>query len=104
MAAVRGTAATPTERPAAGNCPGPAVLASEPPAPCLSGSASPTRRAPSRQRPGQTSDDDSSVTWSPDGRWLATFSAEAIHVVSLDGAESYCITNEGGYGALEWLP
>jgi len=49
-------------------------------------------------------DDDSSVAWSPDGRWLATFSAEAIHVVSFDGTETYCITNEGGYGAVEWLP
>jgi Tol biopolymer transport system component len=49
-------------------------------------------------------DDDSSVAWSPDGRWLATFSAEAIHVVSLDGTETYCVTNEGGYGAVEWLP
>ena len=49
-------------------------------------------------------DDDSSVTWSPDGRWLATFSAEAIHVITLDGTETYCVTNEGGYGAVEWLP
>ena len=49
-------------------------------------------------------DDDSSVAWSPDGRWLATFSAEAIHVVSFDGTETYCVTNEGGYGAVEWLP
>jgi dipeptidyl aminopeptidase/acylaminoacyl peptidase len=49
-------------------------------------------------------DDDSSVAWSPDGRWLATLSTEAVHVVTLDGTETYCITNEGGYGALEWLP
>ena len=49
-------------------------------------------------------DDDSSVAWSPDGRWLVTLSAEAVHVISVDGSETYCITNEGGYGALEWLP
>jgi WD40 repeat protein len=49
-------------------------------------------------------DDDSSVAWSPDGRWLATFSAEAIHVVTFDGSETYCVANEGGYGAIEWLP
>jgi dipeptidyl aminopeptidase/acylaminoacyl peptidase len=49
-------------------------------------------------------DDDSSVTWSPDGRWLATFSSEAIHVVALEGPENYCISNVGGYGAIEWLP
>jgi Tol biopolymer transport system component len=49
-------------------------------------------------------DDDSSVAWSPDGRWLVTFSAEAVHVVSIDGPENYCISNEGGYGAVEWLP
>jgi dipeptidyl aminopeptidase/acylaminoacyl peptidase len=49
-------------------------------------------------------DDDSSVAWSPDGRWLVTLSAEAVHVVALDGSATYCITNEGGYGALEWLP
>jgi hypothetical protein len=49
-------------------------------------------------------DDDSSVTWSPDGRWLATFSAEAVHVAAFEGAETYCVTNESGYGAIEWLP
>ena len=49
-------------------------------------------------------DDDSSVTWSPDGRWIATFSAEAIHVISFDGSENYCVGNEGGYGGFEWLP
>lgn len=49
-------------------------------------------------------DDDSSVAWSPDGRWLVTLSAEAIHVITLDGSETYCISKEGGYGALEWLP
>jgi Tol biopolymer transport system component len=49
-------------------------------------------------------DDDSSLAWSPDGRYIATLSAEAIHVVSLDGTESYCISAEGGYGGMEWLP
>ena len=49
-------------------------------------------------------DDDSSVAWAPDGRWLVTLSAEAVHVVALDGSATYCITNEGGYGAIEWLP
>ena len=49
-------------------------------------------------------DDDSSVAWSPDGRWLVTLSAEALHVVALDGPENFCISSEGGYGALEWLP
>jgi Tol biopolymer transport system component len=49
-------------------------------------------------------DDDSAVAWSPDGRWLATFSAEAIHVVALEGPETYCVANQGGYGAIEWLP
>ncbi|MCC7370565.1 MAG: PD40 domain-containing protein [Chloroflexi bacterium] len=49
-------------------------------------------------------DDDSSVTWSPDGQHLATFSAEAMHVVSVDGAASYCLAGEGGYGGIEWLP
>ena len=48
-------------------------------------------------------DNDSSPAWSPDGRHIATYSAEAIHVVSLDGAESYCVTAEGGYGGIEWL-
>ena len=49
-------------------------------------------------------DDDSSAAWSPDGCWLVTFSAEALHVVAVDGSANYCITNQGGYGALEWLP
>jgi Tol biopolymer transport system component len=49
-------------------------------------------------------DDDSSVAWSPDGRWLVTLSAEALHAVAFEGPENYCITDQGGYGALEWLP
>lgn len=49
-------------------------------------------------------DDDSSAAWSPDGRWLVTLSAEAVHIVALDGPENYCVSNEGGYGGLEWLP
>lgn len=52
----------------------------------------------------QFADDDSSLAWSPDGRYIATYSAEAIHVASLDGAETYCVSAEGGYGAIEWLP
>jgi Tol biopolymer transport system component len=54
------------------------------------------------QRVTEFQDDDSSVAWSPDGRWLVTLSAEAIHVFALDGSASYCISNEGGYGAIEW--
>jgi Tol biopolymer transport system component len=49
-------------------------------------------------------DDDSSVAWSPDGRWLVTLSAEALHVVAVDGSDNYCITTVGGYGSLDWLP
>jgi len=49
-------------------------------------------------------DDDSSVAWSPDGRWLVTLSAEALPVVALDNSDNYCITNVGGYGAMEWRP
>ena len=41
---------------------------------------------------------------SVDGRWLVTFSGEALHVVAVDGAANYCLGGEGGYGALEWLP
>ena len=32
------------------------------------------------------------------------FSAEAIHVAAFAGPETYCIANEGGYGAVDWLP
>jgi Tol biopolymer transport system component len=49
-------------------------------------------------------DDDPSAAWSPDGRWLAVFSGEALHVVAVEGSENYCIAGEGGYGGLEWLP
>ncbi|MFN8633743.1 MAG: hypothetical protein U0893_07820 [Chloroflexota bacterium] len=48
-------------------------------------------------------DDDSAVTWSPDGRWLLTLSAEALHAVAFEGSENYCISSNGGYGSLEWL-
>lgn len=49
-------------------------------------------------------DDDPSAAWSPDGRWLAVFSGEALHVVAVDGPANFCIAGEGGYGAIEWLP
>jgi Tol biopolymer transport system component len=49
-------------------------------------------------------DDDPSAAWSPDGRWLAVFSGEALHVVAVEGSENYCIAGEGGYGGLEWIP
>jgi len=49
-------------------------------------------------------DDDPAAAWSPDGRWLVTFSGEALHVVAVDGAANHCLAGEGGYGALEWLP
>ena len=49
-------------------------------------------------------DDDPSAAWSPDGRWLAVFSGEALHVVAVEGSAGYCIAAEGGYGAIEWLP
>jgi hypothetical protein len=49
-------------------------------------------------------DDDPSAAWSPDGRWLVTFSSEALHVVALEGQANYCIAGVGGYGAVAWLP
>jgi hypothetical protein len=49
-------------------------------------------------------DDDSSAAWSPDGHWLMTYSAEALHAVAVDGSASFCIANAGGYGGIEWLP
>lgn len=48
-------------------------------------------------------EDDSSLAWSPDSRHIAAFSAEAIHVISIDGAGSYCIAAEGGCGGIDWL-
>jgi Tol biopolymer transport system component len=49
-------------------------------------------------------DDDASLAWSPDGRWLVTFSAEALHAIAVEGAANFCISNVGGYGGIEWLP
>jgi Tol biopolymer transport system component len=48
-------------------------------------------------------DDDPAAAWSPDGRWLAVFSGEALHVVSSEGPGGYCILGSGGYGGLEWM-
>ena len=48
-------------------------------------------------------DDDPAAAWSPDGRWLAVFSGEALHVVSSEGLGGYCILGSGGYGGLEWF-
>ncbi len=49
-------------------------------------------------------DDDPAAAWSPDGRWLAILSGEALHVVAVDGPANFCIAASGGYGGLEWLP
>ena len=49
-------------------------------------------------------DDDPAAAWSPDGRWLAVLSGEALHVVAVDGPANFCIAAEGGYGRFEWLP
>jgi hypothetical protein len=49
-------------------------------------------------------DDDPSVAWSPDGRWLAVFAGESIKVVSAEGPTMYCLLDSGGYGGLEWVP
>jgi Tol biopolymer transport system component len=49
------------------------------------------------------SDDDPAVAWSPDGRWVAMFAAEAVSLVALDGSASYCVLSTGGYGGFEWL-
>ncbi|MFN8523805.1 MAG: hypothetical protein U0821_11965 [Chloroflexota bacterium] len=48
-------------------------------------------------------DDDPAAAWSPDGHWMVVFAAEALHVVSVDGPDNYCIEGTGGFGSLEWL-
>jgi Tol biopolymer transport system component len=48
-------------------------------------------------------DDDASIAWSPDGRWLVVYASEATQAVSADGSASYCLFGSGGFGALEWF-
>ncbi len=40
----------------------------------------------------------------PDGHWMAMSSAEAVHVVALNGPGEWLLSNDGGRGGLEWPP
>jgi Tol biopolymer transport system component len=48
-------------------------------------------------------DDDASVAWSPDGRWIAIYSGESTTAVAADGSAIYCLLGSGGIGGFEWL-
>ena len=48
-------------------------------------------------------DDDASVAWSPDGRWLVVYAGEATQAVAIDGSASSCLFGSGGFGVVEWF-
>jgi Tol biopolymer transport system component len=47
-------------------------------------------------------DDDPTVAWSPDGSRLAIFGVAALFLVPATGGPTEKLTNQGGYGGLDW--
>jgi len=47
-------------------------------------------------------DDDPTVAWSPDGAKLAIFGVAALFVVDAKGGPTDKLTDQGGYGGLDW--
>lgn len=47
-------------------------------------------------------DDDPTVAWSPDGSKLAIFGVAALFMVDATGGASAKLTDQGGYGGLDW--
>jgi WD40 repeat protein len=47
-------------------------------------------------------DDDPTVAWSPDGSKLAIFGVAALYLVDARGGPTDKLTDQGGYGGLDW--
>ncbi|HEX8967064.1 MAG TPA: hypothetical protein VF937_04235 [Chloroflexota bacterium] len=47
-------------------------------------------------------DDDPTVAWSPDGTRLAIFGVAALFMVDASGGPTEKLTDQGGYGGLDW--
>jgi Tol biopolymer transport system component len=47
-------------------------------------------------------DDDPTVAWSPDGSRLAIFGVAALFLVDARGGPTDKLTDQGGYGGLDW--
>ena len=47
-------------------------------------------------------DDDPTVAWSPDGSKLGIFGVAALFVVDSKGGPTDKLTDQGGYGGLDW--
>ncbi len=47
-------------------------------------------------------DDDPTVAWAPDGSKLAIFGVAALFLVDAKGSTPEKLTEQGGYGGLDW--
>jgi len=54
------------------------------------------------QRVADIKDDDPTVAWSPDGSRMAIFGIAALYLVDSKGGPTTKLTEQGGYGGLDW--
>jgi Tol biopolymer transport system component len=54
------------------------------------------------QRVADIKDDDPTAAWSPDGAKLAIFGIGALYLVDSKGGTTTRLTEQGGYGGLDW--
>jgi Tol biopolymer transport system component len=50
------------------------------------------------------SEDDPSIAWSPDGRWLAFQGGTGVYVVDVGPGTLYQISEAVGFGGIDWTP
>jgi Tol biopolymer transport system component len=48
------------------------------------------------------SEDDPSVAWSPDGRWLAFQGGSGVYVIDVASTALYQISEAVGFGGMDW--
>ena len=49
-------------------------------------------------------EDDPSVAWSPEGRWVAFQGGSGIHVVDVATTALYLLSETVGFGGMDWAP
>ncbi len=49
-------------------------------------------------------EDDPSVAWSPDGRWVAFQGGSGVHVVDVATTALYLLSETVGFGGMDWAP